>query len=157
MTESERRPATAIWVKIVLALSLALNLAVIGVVVGAMAKGGRGGNERLQNEISFGPFTEALSRADRRALRVAFLARVPELRANKDAAKAEFATVLQSLQADPFEPEAFRRSLAAIEARNAERLRFGRILMETRILEMSAEDRLAFAQRLEAGLGKKSP
>lgn len=107
--------------------------------------------------LSFGPFSEALSREDRRALREAFLERLPEFRSNRDAAKAEFAAVLDSLHTDPFEPKAFRFALGAIETRNAERLKFGRSLIETRILEMTAEDRLAFAQRLEASFGKKLP
>ena len=48
-------------------------------------------------------------------------------------------------------------ALAAIETRNAERLELGRSLIETRLIEMSAEERRAFADRLERGLhrGKK--
>jgi hypothetical protein len=61
------------------------------------------------------------------------------------------------LRAEPFDPAAMTAALAAIETRNAERLELGRSLIETRLIEMSAEERRAFADRLERGLhrGKK--
>ena len=157
MAEQDVRPVTATWVKIVLAISVALNLAVVGVVVGAVAKDGRRMGDGAPKDMALGRFSEALSREDRRALRAAFLEKAPEIKDQRAAARAEFAVVVQSLRAEPFDPEAFRRALGAVEARNAARLSLGRDLIEARILGMSPEDRLAFAQRLEAGLGNKVP
>lgn len=151
MTEPATRPSTAAWVKVVLALSLAVNLAVIGIIAGAVAKDGP--RERgMPRDLSFGPFSEALSREDRRALRLAFLDRAPEFRAGRKDAKAEFSAVIAALRADPFDPAALQLALATIEKRNADRLALGKTLIEDRIIQLSDAERLAFADRLETAL-----
>ena len=48
-----------------------------------------------------------------------------------------------------------KAALAAIETRNAERLKLGRSMIETRLIEMSPAERLAFAERLERGLRRE--
>ena len=56
--------------RIALAISVALNLAIAGLVAGAVLRNhAPGGREDVARELGFGPFTEALSREDRRALR----------------------------------------------------------------------------------------
>ena len=157
MSDQNAQQSTSNWIKILLALSLALNLAVIGFVAGSALKGGRMSDRAEQKDMSFGPFSAALSREDRRALRMAFLEKAPDLRDNREAAKADFTAVVQSLLRTPFDADAFRLVLSAVETRNAARLSLGRSLIEKRILEMSDADRLAFAQRLQAGLAKKGP
>lgn len=153
MTEPASRPATATWVKLLLALSLALNLAVAGLAAGAWMKGTARGMPR---DLSFGPFSEALSRDDRRALRSALIERAPDFRASREVARAEFATLVAALRAQPFDPDALRAALAAIEQRNSDRLEMGRSLIEARLIEMSDEDRRAFADRLEKGMHGRS-
>ena len=142
--------ATSRGVKIALAVSLALNLAVAGLAAGAWLRDGpRGGMPR---DMSFGPFSEALDDADRKSIRRALLSRIGEFREQRQAAKAEFEALLVALRAEPFDPAAMQSALSAIEARNSERLELGRRLIETRLTEMSPEARRAFADRLEAGL-----
>ena len=143
-------PATSRGVKIALALSVALNLAVAGLALGAWLGGG--GHRDMPRDMSFGPFSEALDSSDRRAIRRALLDRLGEFRTSRTEARAEFETLLQTLRADPFDAQAMKAALAAIETRNAERLELGRSLIETRLIEMSAKDRRAFADRLEKGL-----
>jgi uncharacterized membrane protein len=143
-------PATSRGVKIALAVSVALNLAVAGLAAGAWLRDGpRGGMPR---DMSFGPFSEALDDADRKSIRRSLLERVGEFREQRRAAKAEFEALLVALRAEPFDPAAMQSALAAIEARNSERLELGRSLIETRLIEMSPEARRAFADRLEKGL-----
>ena len=155
MTETQTNaplspPATSRGVKIALAVSVALNLAVAGLAAGAWLRDGpRGGMPR---DMSFGPFSEALDDADRKSIRRSLLERVGEFREQRKAAKAEFEALLVALRAEPFEPAAMQAALAAIEARNSERLELGRTLIETRLIEMSPEARRAFADRLEKGL-----
>lgn len=144
-------PRNGRGLKIALALSVALNLAVAGLVIGAWASG-HGPRHGGPRDLSFGPFSAALSPQDRRALRQAFLEQTPDLRASREAARAEFQTLLSTLRARPFDPAALSTALAAIETRNATRLEMGRSLLETRIAGMDEADRLAFADRLEAGL-----
>lgn len=136
-------------VKIALAVSVALNLAVAGLAVGAWLGGG---HRDMPRDMSFGPFSEALDDSDRREIRRALLDRMGEFRAARTEARAEFETLLDTLRANPFDPEAMKAALAAIETRNAERLQLGRSLIETRLIEMSTEDRQRFADRLEKGL-----
>jgi uncharacterized membrane protein len=141
---------TSRGVKIALAVSVALNLAVAGLAAGAWLRDGpRGGMPR---DMSFGPFSEALDDADRKAIRRSLLSRVGEFREQRQAARAEFEALLVALRAEPFDPSAMQAALAAIEARNSERLELGRTLIETRLIEMSPEARKAFADRLEKGL-----
>jgi uncharacterized membrane protein len=137
-------------VKIALALSVALNLGVAGLAVGAWL--GDGPHRGMPRDMSFGPFTEALDEDDRRAIRKALLERLGEFREQRAAARAEFETLLATLRADPFDPEALKAALEALEARNAQRLDLGRSLIETRLIEMSPRERADFADRLEKGL-----
>jgi uncharacterized membrane protein len=137
-------------VKIALALSVALNLGVAGLAVGAWL--GDGPHRGMPRDMSFGPVTEALDEDDRRAIRKALLERLGEFREQRAAARAEFETLLATLRADPFDPEALKAALEALEARNAQRLDLGRSLIETRLIEMSPRERADFADRLEKGL-----
>jgi uncharacterized membrane protein len=139
--------------KIALAVSVALNLAVAGLVAGAWMKDGP--SRGMPRDLSFGPFSEALSQEDRRALRKALADRAPGFREARVAAQEEFAALLAALRASPFDPAAMQSALAAIEARNAGRLELGRSLIEARITQMSDADRLAFADRLENGLRRR--
>jgi uncharacterized membrane protein len=143
-------PIPSRGVKIALALSVALNLAVAGLAVGAWL--GDGPRKGMPRDMSFGPFSEALDDSDRRAIRRALLDRMGEFRAQREATQAEFQTLLATLRAEPFDPAAMTAALTAIEARNAERLELGRKLIETRLTEMSPEERKGFADRLELGL-----
>lgn len=141
--------ATSRGVKIALAISMALNLAVAGLAVGAWLNGGP---RDMPRDMSFGPFSAALDSDDRQAIRRALLDRMGEFRASRAEARAEFTTLLETLRADPFDAQAMKSALAAIEVRNAQRLELGRNLIETRLIEMSDAERRAFADRLEKGL-----
>ena len=98
------------------------------------------------------PVQRGADESDRRAIRHSLLARLGEFRAQREAAQAEFQTLLTALRADPFDPVAMKAALASIETRNAERLQLGRTLIENRLIEMSPKERAAFADRLEKGL-----
>lgn len=141
-------------VKIALAISVALNLAVAGMVAGAFLSGD-GPHKGMPRDLGFGPFSEALSPEDRRALRKAFMDKAPDFHATRDASRAEFEALLATLRATPFDPAALTVALTAIQTRNADRLDLGRSLIETRLAQMSDADRLAFADRLEHGLRGK--
>jgi uncharacterized membrane protein len=145
-----KTPSASRGVKIALAISVALNLAVAGLVLGAWL--GDGPRKGMPRDLSFGPFSEALSDADRRALRKALTDRAGEFRSSREAARADLEALLVALRADPFDPVALRVALVSVETRNAERLELGRTLIEARLVEMSSAERQAFADRLEKGL-----
>ncbi|MFP5479962.1 MAG: periplasmic heavy metal sensor [Alphaproteobacteria bacterium] len=154
MTEPTAKTPSGRGLKIALAVSLALNLAVAGLVAGAWLSD-HGPRRDMPRDLSFGPFTEALSPQDRRALRREFLSRAPEFRAARQEARAEFDRLLAALRAEPFDPAALTSALAAIQTRNSDRLELGRSLIETRLLTMEEADRRAFADRLDAALRRR--
>jgi uncharacterized membrane protein len=146
------KPSTS-WTRIALAVSVALNLAVAGLAAGAWLKDGpyRG----MPRELSFGPFSDALSPEDHHAMRAALKDRAAGFRAEREAARTELAALLTALRATPFDPAAVKASLSAISTRAADRLELGRSLIGERILAMSDAERQAFADRLERGLKRR--
>ena len=70
---------------------------------------------------------EMLDDGDRRAIRRALVERMGEFRGQREAARAEFETLLATLRADPFDPAATTAALKAIETRMTERLDLGRV------------------------------
>lgn len=135
----------------VLAVSVALNLAVVGLVAGAMLREG-GPHGRMVRDLDFGPFTEALTEGDREALRRAFMARMPEMRDMRAAMRADFAALLAALRAEPFDAAALQGAVANQAGRMQRRLEVGQQIMLERIAAMTVTDRRAFADRLEARL-----
>ncbi|MFZ1469179.1 MAG: periplasmic heavy metal sensor [Paracoccaceae bacterium] len=136
------------WMKIVLALSLALNLAIAGLAVGAMLRGGPHG----ARDFGLGPLTEALSREDRKALRAGFIQAHPDLRADRQAARADFAALLQILRTDPMDPAALDAAMGTVADRNAALVSTARGLLAERLKAMTAAERTEFADRLQAAL-----
>jgi uncharacterized membrane protein len=146
-------PAGPRWIKVALAISVALNLAVAGLAAGAWMREGH--SRGLPREMSFGPFTEALSDGDRRELRRALGDRLPAMREARQETRAELVTLLATLRAVPFDPVAAEAALSAISRRAQERLELGSNLIADRILAMNDAERLAFADRLERGLKRR--
>lgn len=137
--------------RVALAISVALNLLIVGLVAGAVLRDG-GPRGRMMGDLGFGPFTEALSGADRDALRQAFLARMPDMRDMRRQMRADFAALLDALRAEPFDAAALRAAMEAQSARMGERLQVGQDLLLERLAAMTPEARAAFADRLEARL-----
>lgn len=144
---------SARWIMIALAVSVALNLAVAGLAAGAWMREGR--DRGMPRDMSFGPFTEALSDADRREMRRALLDRMPSFREARQELRADLTALVTSLRAVPFDPAATEQALAAISRRAADRLDLGRDLIAERISAMSDAERQAFADRLERGLKRR--
>lgn len=138
-------------VRIALGVSVALNLLVVGLVAGAVLRDG-GPRERMVRDLDFGPFTEALSREDRAALRRAFLQRSPGMQDMRQQMRQDFRALLAALRAEPFDPDALRGVLVNQQARMAERVSLGQELMLERLSVMAPQERAAFADRLEQRL-----
>lgn len=147
-------------VRIALAISVALNLAVAGLFAGSFLKDHEDGGPRGVREIGFGPFSEALSREDRKALRRALLARMPEMRQARQEAGQDAQTLLAVLRAEPFDPGQLAAVLDAQRVRMAARFEVGQGLMRDLLVAMTPEARRTFADRLEKRLqhaGKAGP
>lgn len=138
-------------VRIALAVSVALNLAVVGVVAGAALKHGGSGHE-MERDIGFGPFSDALSREDRRALRGQILQRAPELRSVRKETQADTQSLLVALRAEPFDAAGLTAVMETQRARMAGRLELGQTVLRDFLIAMTPEARKDFADRLEARL-----
>jgi uncharacterized membrane protein len=136
-------------VRVLLVLSLALNLAVAGMVIGAMVTGGpHRGPARI--DMSLGPLGRALSPEDRRAV-------VQDLRGSgalggmdRGARRAALAETVTLLRAEPFDPEALARGFAAQRDSGGRVLEAGHAALVARIATMTPRERAALADRLEA-------
>lgn len=136
--------------KIALAVSVALNLAVAGLVGGIALHGGPGQHGRMMvRDMGFGPFDDALLPEDRDSLRASIQARSGDIRAARQLMQADGLAVLAALKAEPFDPAALGRALDAQADHLGERLEFGSVMIRDYLLALPAEARLAFADRLE--------
>ena len=146
--------------RIALGISVALNLAVVGLVAGALLRDGDP-RARMVRDLDFGPFTEALSPRDRDALRRDFVERAPEMRDVRRAMRDDLETFLTVLRSEPFDAGALATVLDNQDGRMARRVELGQELLLERLGAMSPDERAAFADRLERRLrrgdGKDGP
>ena len=155
MPQPDPRPRAPRWMRWTLIASLAVNLAVVGVVAGTSLKRMSGEHRGPSvRALNLGAYTAALSTEDRRALRQAFRDELPSLREVRASQAEGQAAILSALRADPFDAAAVRDQLAAQQTRMAEGLALGQRLLMDRLEAMSAADRAAFADRLEERLSR---
>ena len=146
-------PKSGRGLRIALAISVALNLAIAGLVAGAVLRNhSPGGREDFARELGFGPFTEALSREDRRALRQSFLAKAPDARNVKRQRRDDAMAVLDSLRATPFSADVLTAVMSAQQQRTARQLALGQEVLRDFLIAMTPADRIEFAGRLEQRL-----
>ncbi len=161
MTDSTPPPAPAPaaprWMRVALVVSLALNLGVAGVMIGAAFHGGPEGPPGFQREMGFGPFSEALRPEDRKALRRALFARAPDLREARRQMRGDMEEMLEALRADPFDPARLSALLDGQHQRMIGQLTLGEELIRDFLLKLDPTERLAFADRLEKQLRHGPP
>jgi uncharacterized membrane protein len=136
--------------KIALAVSVALNLGIAGLIGGIAWHGGPGGRgDMMVRDFGFGPFNDALSPEDRQALRQSVMDRAGDIRVARRQMQADGANILAALRAEPFDPAALAAVIDAQAGHLGERLKFGSDVIRDHILGLSPEARAAFADRLE--------
>lgn len=154
-TEEIKPKAPNRGLRIALAVSVALNLGILGMMAGAwfnhVGPGGRSGDFR---DLGFGPFTEALSHDDRAALRKAFIAKMPDMREARRAMRQTQQDLLAALRADPFDRARLETVLAIQSDRSASQLAMGQSLLKDLLVQMTPEARHSFADRLEERLSR---
>ncbi|VDC31190.1 periplasmic heavy metal sensor [Pseudogemmobacter humi] len=144
------------WVKVLLAVSLALNLAVAGLAAGSWLGHEKGGGTS-RRDSGLGPLASAMTREDWRAMRPAWVSRNPDLGRGAEALRAEYDPLLAALRAEPFEVEALHEALARISESNARRLSAAREVIGGYLAGLDAGPRAAYADRLEAALNRAKP
>lgn len=133
--------------KLLLIASLAVNLIVAGVLIGAFVSHPEGGRPQ---GVGFGPYTSALAQEDREALRKAFgaHARANDFRARMQGDRTALAALLR---AEPLDTGALAALFEEQRIRADEGFRMGQDLLLARIAAMTPDARKAFADRLERG------
>lgn len=137
------------WIKALLFVSLALNLAVAGLAAGAVLRHGSMKDHRpMRVDQIGGPYTSALSREDRRAIWRELRRMQGEGRPDRAQIRADFDTVVQALRADPFDPAQVRGIMDRQFQAGVARQEIGQSLLLARIEAMTQAERAAFADRL---------
>lgn len=142
-----------LW-RVVLALSLAMNLAVVGVVVGFGAREkGRGMSPR-GFDMALGPIGRALDHDDRRAIGES-LRRNPALRGGGRAQARETVNSLVAvLRATPFVEDDLAAVVASVNERSDQVQNAARAALVQRITEMTDVERTALADRISNMRGR---
>lgn len=144
--------------RVAFALSLVLNLLLIGLIAGAVARGPAGRHGMIRGDAGFGPLTAGLSREDRRALRERYEALRPDFRAERAVMRDDFLALVEVLNAPEWDRAAAEAILARNGTRTAERLREGQAVFLDYLDTLSPAMRRALAARLAdalAGRGGK--
>lgn len=133
--------------RIALGVSIALNLAVLGIVAGVAISHPPPGDP--SRGFAFGPFNGALTPPERKQLREAFHREAPDMRESWKRMRGEFGAMQGILRADPYDPAAFAALLQSQQERGARVMSVAQKLIADHVAALSREDRIAFADRLE--------
>lgn len=146
------------WLKVLLFVSLALNLAIAGTVVGAVLKyGPRDGHRPPRLDMVVGPYTHALNDADRRAIGRKLREEYKASRPSRETVRAQFDSVLAALRTTPYDGARVEAMLMRQMRAGTERQELGQRLLLERLGAMSDAERAEFADRLEEGLSRHRP
>lgn len=153
------RSRAPLWMRVTLALSLGVNLLIAGVVLGAALgrdrDGGPADRLRAARDLAPPPFVMALEPHDRRELIGAFREAAPKRQSRREL-RARLQEVLTELRADSFDPAAMTALLSDQRSRAGARQTAGAEAFVAHLTTMSAEERRAYADRLEAVLRRGS-
>lgn len=155
-THSRKSPA---WMRVVLVASLAINLLVIGAILGSLGFGGRHRDhvERIRGarELAPPPFVIALEQDDRRALIARHQSETRGFRRDRGETRAVLSEFLSALRAEEFDAESVRNMLGDELERQRSRQEIGSDLFLDHLARMSSEERRAYADRLERTLKRR--
>ncbi|MEM8630294.1 MAG: periplasmic heavy metal sensor [Pseudomonadota bacterium] len=143
-----------LWVRILLFVSLAANLLIIGVVTGAVLTRepqDRQGDPRLR-DVGLGPLGFVLEQDDRKALRQDLARSAPKLRESRVAGRAAMARLLEELRSDTFDPAVVVEVFEIQRQAAGTRAEVGQAAVARRLAEMSLEERRRLADRIEKGM-----
>lgn len=150
MADETKTGPSRVW-RVVLVLSLALNLAVVGMIIGASVSGRFGDRPPRSFDFGLGPVARALEPRERRQIGLAMrrdgALRDMDLRGNA-------AAMIAALRADPFDAGALRDLMAAQAGQVAALQRNAQAALVDQISAMSPERRATFADRLQEELSR---
>ena len=146
------------WLRGLLIGSLALNLLLVGIMVGeGFGRRGSGGGREEVRVLGFGPLSAALSRDDQVALRHALRDRMPQMMAARESWAADISALAGALRAEPYDAAAVTAAARRMTGGMAARIDLGTDLLMARFQEMGSAERRAFADRLERSVMRHHP
>jgi uncharacterized membrane protein len=146
------RAETPRRIKILLGISLAFNLAFVGLLAGAMWRhGGPGSQHGAAPGLSAyaRPYVMALPRSERRAMLRDMRQHAGESMPDRGARRAVYADVLAQLRRDPFDPAALTAALERQSRMTTNVQEAAQAAWLRRVLDMDAAARLAYAAAIE--------
>jgi uncharacterized membrane protein len=144
-------PRAPRWMKIALVVSLAINLAVIGLVAGADG-GPQSGRIDGPN-----PFLRAMTPDDARMMRRLLRPDASQLGTSREMGRTAMEAILAQLRSDAFSEPDLRAAFEQISAANAARAGLGEEAIVTYLLSLNASERARFADRLEESVRRGGP
>jgi uncharacterized membrane protein len=141
------------WMKLVLILSLTVNLLIAGVVIGRWLAG----DERPRGvDRTIGWMVRVIPEERREMAEAYFDAARPQLEAARAERMDQFGAVLQAIRTEPFDPAALGSAMTAtLETRSSQRAivydRFATLLAQ-----LTPEERAGIADRMEAWVNKRA-
>lgn len=146
------------WFRIVLAVSLAINLLVAGAFIGAKFSGKDPRKASISERIGFslGPYGRALTESDRQEMARAFRTRASELRQVRSEMRNLGGEVVTAVRAETFDPDRVSTLLSRQIELTSQIQAIGSELLIDRLDSMEASERTEFAEKLDRIL-KRGP
>ncbi len=158
VNQTKRLGSTPRGVKIVLALSLAVNLLVVGTIGGLALQGG-GDSQRTQREdlrnMGLGPMGAALSPEHRRELLENARTSTQEIRAERQALARAANEFLEATRSEPFDRALAERSLEMQRDHIQALSERGHLALLDQLEAMSLAEREAFADAVRESLRRR--
>lgn len=145
------------WLRVVLVLSLALNLVVIGGVTGLALRFGRSGPPPLFAEGPGSPMILALSHGHRKAIGRSIRQAHQERSGAARGRAGYYLDLVALLEAEPLDLEALREAGAGLDARSALHRELARDVWLDQVARMSTDERRAYAGRMRAIVSRAKP
>ena len=151
---AQAKPTTR-GLRIAFMASVALNLLLMGLIAGAIARGPGMRHSMMGPDAGFGPLTDSLSREDRRALRERYEALRPDYRAERGKMRDDFLALAQLLSAPVWDQDAAEAILARQGGRATARLQEGRRVFLDFLSDLSPPARLALGTHIRDAMSKR--
>ncbi len=135
--------------RLLLVLSLALNVAVLGLVGGAVMRDKVGGRPPSGFEFGAGPLGRALPPEDRREIGKSIRDKVDFSRDGRPAPVRTIRELQELLRTDPFDANQFEEVLTRTVRRASEVQSAAQEALLEHVIAMSPEERIEFADRLK--------
>lgn len=150
--DNPKKQPRQIW-RVVMVLSLALNIAVIGAVAGLAISGRAKDGPPQKIMFDFGPVSRALEPSDRREIgdRIRRTGTKPF---NREEQRANIVDLAAALRQDPFDVDLVARELNTFHARSEKVQEDAQAAFLAHLASMSNEARMHLADRLENGSRK---